>query len=66
MSAALKANQMLRSQVMYLCTQRTGWAGNTHVETLLVDIRDNQEIGNRELAFAIEWLTLLPGKEDQP
>ena len=60
MSTSEKANRMLRGQVMYLCTQRSGWTANTHMRTLLEDIRDDNEASDRELALAIEWLKMLP------
>lgn len=60
MSASDKANRLLRGQVMFLCTQRTGWTTNTHMRTLLEDIRDDNDASDRELALTIEWLKLLP------
>lgn len=59
------ARAMQERVLLTLASQRVGWADNTHMASLLKDVKDGntEEITNREMAFAIEWLKMLPMKD---
>lgn len=48
--------------LLMLVSQRVGWTDNTHMASLLKDVKDGntEKITDREIAFAIEWLKMLP------
>jgi hypothetical protein len=50
--------------LLTLVSQRVGWTDNTHMASLLKDVKDGNTEGitDREVAFAIEWLKMLPMK----
>jgi hypothetical protein len=57
------ARHMQERVLLMLVNQREGWADNTHMTALLEDVRENRDVTPRELAFAIEWLKMLPMRD---
>jgi hypothetical protein len=54
------ARTMQERVLLMLVGQRVGWTDNTHMASLLKDVKDGNT--DREVAFAIEWLKMLPMK----
>lgn len=59
------ARTMQERVLLMLVNQRVGWADNTHMADLLRDVKDGstEKVSDREIAFAIEWLKMLPMRD---